>query len=125
MSTVELTREQIATYRATAVRRRQQMAAEEAKRRQEAWAVARRVGELLKEEFGASKVVVFGSLARPTGFSQWSDIDVAAWGIAEADVWPAMWAAQKMSEQFEVNLVDVASCRPNFLAQIEQEGVIL
>jgi len=47
-----------------------------------AWDVARTAATLLREEFGAGRVVVFGSLTHRAWFTPWSDIDLAAWGIA-------------------------------------------
>ena len=49
-------------------------------RRRKAWFVAERAAQLLREQFGAQRVVVFGSLAHEKGFGRWSDIDLAAWG---------------------------------------------
>ena len=58
-----------------------QETAEVAARKERAWKLAREASHLLKERFDAERVVVFGSLAQETGFTPWSDIDLAAWGI--------------------------------------------
>ncbi|MCL4870126.1 MAG: nucleotidyltransferase domain-containing protein [Anaerolineae bacterium] len=75
-----LSPEKIARYRATALKRQAQAAAEVSQRRQKAWQIARQAADLLRKEFGVNRVVVFGSLARETGFTRWSDIDIAVWG---------------------------------------------
>ena len=52
----------------------------------EAKAEARKLGELLFREFGATKVYLFGPLTRDGAFHERSDIDLAADGIAPATV---------------------------------------
>ncbi|MGE5601561.1 MAG: nucleotidyltransferase family protein [Nitrososphaerales archaeon] len=49
-------------------------------RRRRAFEVAKRAADLLRRDFGATKVLAFGSVARPERFTRWSDIDLAAWG---------------------------------------------
>ena len=49
---------------------------------QRAWQTAHRVAMMLYEDFGATQVAVFGSLAEKERFSKWSDIDIAVWGIS-------------------------------------------
>jgi tRNA nucleotidyltransferase (CCA-adding enzyme) len=53
-----------------------------AQRKKEAWDLAKNAAHLLRKEFGAERVVVFGSLAHGQWLTPWSDIDLAAWGIA-------------------------------------------
>ena len=50
-------------------------------RREKALKVAKKAATLLREKFGAQKIVFFGSLTNEDAFSAWSDIDLAAWGI--------------------------------------------
>ncbi len=61
--------------REAAARRRERRA-----RRQKALRLARRVARMLRERFGATRVVLFGSLVRPGAFALHSDIDLAVWG---------------------------------------------
>ncbi len=49
-------------------------------RRLRAWRLARRVARMLRERYGARRVVLIGSLARGN-FTLWSDIDLVAFGI--------------------------------------------
>lgn len=84
MATVtELTPEQRASY-ARVLRRRQPIEAETRhtleRQRTVAWRIAREAAMLLRERYGATCVVVFGSLARGEDFSSYSDIDLEAWG---------------------------------------------
>lgn len=123
--TFKLTPEKLATYRATAQRRREQERPELVRRQEQAWSAARQAARLLREQFKATRVVVFGSLARKSGFTRWSDVDIAAWGIAPEDTFRAIGAVVDLDTEVVVNLVDVNTCRPPLLSAIEQEGIDL
>lgn len=120
---LELSPEKIAVYRATAQRRYQQEKTEIIRRREKAWQIARQAAQLLREQFKVSRVVVFGSLTRQRGFTRWSDVDIAAWGIAPEDTFRAIGAVMDLGADIPVNLVDVNTARPSLLAAIEQDGV--
>lgn len=122
---MKLTPEKITRYRAVAKRRREQEQSEIARRRERAWRVAHRAAKLLKEEFNAARVVVFGSLIHGDCFTHRSDVDLAAWGIAPQDTLRAIGTVMDLDDEIEVNLVDVNTCRPSLLAVIEREGVEL
>ena len=122
-TTFNLTPEKLAVYRATAQRRREQEQSELDHRREQARAAARQAARLLKARFNATRVVVFGSLARESGFTRWSDVDVAAWGIAPEDTFRAIGAVLDMDTEIAVNLVDVNTCRTSLLEAIEQDGI--
>ncbi len=86
---------------------------------------ARRAAEMLKREFGATRVVLFGSLAHRLWFTQWSDIDLAAWGIAPAEFYRAAGTVAEMTSEFKIDVVDPATCRASVLEEIEQDGIDL
>ncbi len=94
-------------------------------RREEAWDVARAAAAALRERFGATRVVVFGSLTRPAQFTRWSDIDLAAWGIPADRSYQAVAAVASLSPHFKIDLIDIETCRPALRQVIEQEGVAL
>jgi len=98
---------------------------ETAKRRRQAWRVARRAAAMLRTEYGASRVVVFGSLATRTWFTPWSDIDLAAWDIPVDRFYSAVAAVITVSPAFKVDLVDPAECLPHLRGAIDREGVAL
>ena len=116
---------QLARYRQSAERREAQNAPLEAERRQTAWEVAATVAARLRSEFAVTRVVVFGSLARESGFTQWSDIDIAVWGLRLEDTFRALGVAWDLSDQFKINLVDVNCCKESWLAEIEKTGIEL
>ena len=47
-----------------------------------AWKMARIASNILKEKYGAKKVVLFGSLANEKRFTPWSDIDLSVSGLS-------------------------------------------
>jgi len=121
----ELTEEEIALYRAAARQRKAREDQALAQRIERAWALARQAAALLKEQFGATRVVVFGSLTREETFTPWSDVDVAAWGIRMEDTFRAIGAVWDLDSEIEVNLVDVNIARASMLRSIEREGIDL
>ncbi len=94
-------------------------------RQQQAWELAHKAARVLREEFGASKVVVFGSLAHRAWFSSQSDIDIAAWGIAPEHFYSAVGSLAEFSPTFNIDLVDPVHCAPALLEKLEGEGIEL
>jgi predicted nucleotidyltransferase len=90
-----------------------------------AWTVARTAARLLRERFGATRVVAFGSLAHRAWFSPTSDVDLAAWGIGDSEYYRAVAAVTGISSDFRVDLVDPETCRPSMRRSIDQEGIDL
>jgi predicted nucleotidyltransferase len=121
----DLTPEELAGYRAAARRRHQAEQRALALREQQAWKLARQAAALLRDQFGAERVVVFGSLVHPGWFNEWSDVDIAAWGIRPRDTLRAMGAVLELSGDIAVHLVDTAACREPILRTIERDGVAL
>lgn len=123
MIELPLSDEQVAMYRATAKRRRELDRPAEIERRKVGWAVARQAAELLHTRFNASRVVVFGSLVHDGRFTRWSDVDIAAWGLAAKDSLSALGAVMDLDVGIEVNLVDVNTATPALLAVIIEDGI--
>lgn len=80
---------------------------------------------LLKGEFGASKVVLFGSLATKEWFSPRSDIDLAVYGVPSSMFFRACAAVAALSREREVNLVDGNDAPEALRADVEREGIAL
>lgn len=93
-------------------------------RRQEAFNVAGKAAQILRGQFGASKVVVFGSLALGE-VSRWSDIDLAAWDIPPDRFYAAVAAVTNLSQTFQIDLIDPKSCKPSVQEILELEGIEL
>ena len=117
-----LTQEQMAAYQATAQRRRERERQELALRKELAWQVVHRAAALLREQFGATQVMVFGSLVHGYWFSRTSDIDLAAWGLQADDYFVAVAKLQDISSEFGVDLVAMERCKPKLREIILREG---
>jgi predicted nucleotidyltransferase len=90
-----------------------------------AWRVARAAAKVLREQFGATRVVAFGSLAHRDAFTLWSDIDLAAWGISPGTFYRAVAVVTGISSEFQVDLVAPEDCQSTVRHAIEREGVAL
>jgi uncharacterized protein len=115
--------EELHIYQLAALRRQQAEQQQLAQRRARAWELARQAAAKLKAEFGVEQVMVFGSLTHADRFTQWSDIDLAVWGLNDRN-WLQASLAVRVGD-IELNLVDVQTCTPEVLASIEREGVRL
>jgi uncharacterized protein len=110
--------EQMQQYILTAQIRQQQRLAELEQRRLRGFGIARRSAKILKTEFSASRVVVFGSLLSEN-FHETSDLDLAVWGLPEKSYFKAVARLLSLSD-FEVDLVEVQYASPEILAAIAQ-----
>ena len=90
---------------------------------QRAWQTAHRVAVMLYEDFGATQVAVFGSLAEEQWFSKWSDIDIAVWGIPTEKYLRAMSEAENISRLFKVDLIDFESCSGRFSDRVSSQAI--
>ena len=118
-----LTPEAMSVYRATARRRHEKEQQERARREEQAWALARKAAALLREQYGATRVVVFGSLTHAGMFTLWSDVDIAAWGIEPEDTLRALGAVLYLDAGIQVNLVDVNTAPVELIIAIDHEGI--
>jgi predicted nucleotidyltransferase len=96
-----------------------------ARRRRRAMRIARRAATLLRTNFSAKRIVLFGSLANRGEFTLWSDIDLAVWDVAPARFYAAVAVVTGMSAEFKIDLVDIESCGPFLRKAIEQKGIDL
>ncbi|HEU0295735.1 MAG TPA: nucleotidyltransferase domain-containing protein [Anaerolineales bacterium] len=103
-------------------KRRAKFSAEISSRRRRALSVARKAAKLLKTEFGAKEVILFGSLARRVGFTRWSDVDLASRGIPSEKFLTAMETVLYLSPEFKIDLVELETCPPALLKSIEKDG---
>lgn len=110
------------SYQLTAQKRVQKQQETVAKRREQAWKLARTAASLLKEEFGAVRVAVFGSLLQPTLFHHRSDVDLAVWGLNESDYFQAVSHLLSLDPDISVDLIEVEHASPRLREKIEREG---
>jgi len=98
---------------------RPQRLAEMRQRQQQGLEVAKKCAQILKEQFGAQRVVLFGSMLDPERMTWRSDIDLAVWGLPEKDLFKA-GAAIEHGHDFEIDLVEIQHAKPHILPGIEQ-----
>lgn len=97
----------------------QQHAAEE--RKKQALEVAEACAQLLKQRFGARRVLLFGSLAQQGVWHEQSDIDIAVEGLAPADFFPAYSACRDLLPRgldLDLDLVPLEDAYPEMRARI-------
>ena len=80
---------------------------------------------MLRERFGATRVVAFGSLTRCEWFTPWSDIDLAVWDIPPDAFYRAVAAVTGLDPEFKADLVAPEDCQPSLRRVIDREGVAL
>ena len=85
----EKTRKQIVERVLAAREQRPQHLVKMKERQQRGLEVARKCAVTLKEDFGAERVVLFGSMLDPARMWWNSDIDLAVWGLPEKDFFKA------------------------------------
>jgi len=103
-------------------RRRAKQRAEISSRRRRAIAAACKAAELLKTKFGATEVILFGSLASRGSFTLYSDIDLAERGIPSDLYLTAMDTVLYFDKEFKIDLVEIETCLPAIRKEIEKEG---
>jgi len=109
-----------------AVRRRQASVDRQAQERwQQAQQLAREAAQRLREEFGARRVVLFGSAVERSSFTRWSDVDLAVWGVPPECFYVAVAAVTGLSTEIAVDLVDPEECPAALRTVIEREGIEL
>ncbi len=122
---LQVTAKDMVIYRATARRREKQERQSLIQRAQQARIVAQQAAKLLKEQFGARQVILFGSLAQGGFFHRRSDVDLAVAGLKSQDFWRAWSALDTLGSEFETDLVAMETVSPRLRLEIEQKGIEL
>jgi predicted nucleotidyltransferase len=117
--------EEMGKYRPWASIRRYGKDKDVASRRERALEIARKAAGLLKERFGAIRVMLFGSLAHGAWFTPRSDIDLLVEGVSPQAFFRAEAAVEALASGFKVDLVDPKECSPELLSRIGEEGLEL
>jgi predicted nucleotidyltransferase len=83
----------------------------------------REVARLLRERFGARRVILFGSLAHGAWSVADSDVDLAVEGLSSAGYWQAWQVAEEIIDDRPVDLIELETASPSLLDAIENYGV--
>jgi len=90
---------------------------------QKAWESLPELVQLLSDEYGAERVILFGSLAREE-FRINSDIDLAVSGMPSENYFKAL-GHLLMESPFSCDLVTIEDAPDLLMQRIEEDGVIL
>ncbi len=93
------------------------------KRYRKAIEKAKRVADILKNNYRVEKVYLYGSLLWG-GFHQNSDIDLYLVGF-KGDYWEAYIKAEEMASPFEVNLVCQEDALSSLKEKVLEKGLLL
>ena len=116
-----ITDEEFAIYRQTMHQRDAEHRAKLNQRFVSANRVAKLASNLLRQDFQAKQVILFGSLVSQNLFHVTSDIDLAVSGLTPLDYFSAVARLQDLST-FKIDLVRIESCKPSLKAVIQGEG---
>jgi predicted nucleotidyltransferase len=122
---MHISEEELKQYQQAAYARWQAECQQQEARRVRAWSLAHEAAQLLKREYAATRVAVFGSLTHPGRFTAHSDVDLAVWGLTTTNWLRAIGAVLELSCDIDLNVADVACCAPALLHAIERDGVPL
>jgi len=112
-------------YKATAKQRWKQEQHELSLSYSQKWALAKKAAELLKEKFGAQRVVVFGSITQRGLYHLHSDLDLAVWGLDVKLFHRAVAKLLELDLSQRIDLVRIEDARDSLRSAIEQEGVLV
>jgi predicted nucleotidyltransferase len=88
-------------------------------------AKAREAAAMLKQKYGATRVILFGSLAHRDWYHPRSDVDLAVEGIAPEVFYRAWTAIEHVIKDRPVDLVDVTAASPSVRRTLLDEGMDL
>ena len=122
---LELTPDQQQRYAAYAQRRlRTSKPIHTGAERDALMARVRRAAEVLRSRFGATQVILFGSLAHEAWYTPDSDIDIAVQGIGD-DFWQAWKSVEEIIGDRNVDLIAWDMASESLRKTIEEEGIYL
>ena len=124
---LELTREEWQSYIEAAKQRPPlpKLTASEQQEREQLLDRVREAAAILKRQFGAKRVVLFGSLADTTWFAPVSDVDLAVEGLSNDVYWKAWKAVEDVIGNRSVDLVEIETAKESLVKAIQRYGVEL
>ena len=88
-----------------------------------AWQVAHEVATLLYEQFGATRVAVFGSLTEPMSFTSNSDIDIAVWGLSQDLYDKAYSKIINFDSGFKIDIINFDISKGIFRERVQHQAI--
>ena len=90
-----------------------------------AWETAEQIAAMLYQDFGASRVAVFGSLAEKHWFTPQSDIDIVAWGMPKDSYWDAYGKVVYFDAAFHIDFVSFEKTQGLFRERVRSQAVFI
>lgn len=106
-------------YIETARHRQRQRQNQLHQHRQQGLDQAKNAAQVLRDEFGVSRVVVFGSVLDESTFHETSDLDLAVWDLPPSDYIAAVARLLQLTD-FSIDLVEAESTSPYVQESIAQ-----
>jgi predicted nucleotidyltransferase len=122
---MHISSENMAIYKATAQRRKEKEEKQLSERYHHAWEIARKGAELLKKQFKAKEVILFGSLIRKELFHRKSDVDLAVQGLDKKFYYRAVSRLLDLDADIQTDLVMIEDAVESLRKQIEKEGMVI
>ncbi|MBD1847412.1 Uma2 family endonuclease [Cyanobacteria bacterium FACHB-63] len=88
-----------------ALRHRLDLEQQDTQRKADWWKIARQAAELLREQFGLTRIGVIGDLVRPQPLNYWSEITLVSWDQDISEHWKIYEALLRLSRDPEINLL--------------------
>lgn len=112
-------------YRKSARQRSARKAGQLQTRHQLAISIAKQAAKILKQEFQAQKVVLFGSMVSWQDTHLNSDIDLAVWGMPEDNIYRAVAKLISLDNRIKIDLVLAKTALPTLIMAIERSHIEL
>jgi len=96
---------------------------DESAKYEQAWEKAKSAAKILKENYGAKRVFIYGSLLKKDIFGKSSDIDLAVEGISEVYFYKAVGEITEYIDSFNIDIVDYGNCKTYLSDTIKKEGI--
>ena len=91
-------------------------------KKEKAMKKAKKISDILKTNYGITKVILFGSLAEDK-FWENSDIDLAITGLSEKKYLKAFGEATDIASPFKVDLIIIEKAPEYLLKKINNRGI--
>ncbi len=89
----------------------------------QAWRDAQEVAILLYKEFGATQVVIFGSLTEPMWFTKGSDIDIAVSGLSNDLYDKAYKKIMDFDSEFKIDIINFDRSKGLFRERVKYQAI--
>ena len=88
-----------------------------------AWSLALTSAKFLRDNFGVTRIVVFGSVAQSELFHPGSDVDLAVWGLYPSVYFRAVGQLQALDPQISIDLIMFEEAPESLQREILEGGV--